>query len=261
MSIRVMSQVWANSRHKGSALIMLLAIADFADDDGYAYPAVETLASKSRMSERNTRYVLETLTRSGELLVEHGTGPKGCNRYRVQISPNMELFAEGAKIAPPEAERSEGRQSSVKRGATAIAPEPLRTTREPSVGARPRPGVNYEPSESVKAWSRHQGFEAYLDLHVAYFRNYCANQRRKPYTDIDAAFRNCVLGDFGNVRFQAKQAERRAGGAPLAVHVKKFCRYCPKPSIGNVNGIEYCSDDDHHFKAMDCVPAPDKAAA
>ena len=48
-----MARVWDKSRHAGSELLMLLAIADFADDDGKAYPAVSTLATKCRMTGRN----------------------------------------------------------------------------------------------------------------------------------------------------------------------------------------------------------------
>lgn len=137
LSIRVMTQVWANSQQKGSGLILLLAIADHANDDGYAYPGVETLAKKSRMSERNTRYVLDQLVAGGELAIARGTGPKGTNEYRVLVSPNLELFdGGGAKIAgakfAPATERSAGVQPSVKRGATAIAPESSVNVSKPS---------------------------------------------------------------------------------------------------------------------------------
>lgn len=39
MSIRVMSSVWANSKQSGNDLLVLLALADFADDRGVAFPA------------------------------------------------------------------------------------------------------------------------------------------------------------------------------------------------------------------------------
>lgn len=34
MSVKASAQVWERSGHSGSNLLMLLAIADFADDDG-----------------------------------------------------------------------------------------------------------------------------------------------------------------------------------------------------------------------------------
>lgn len=87
MSIRVMSQVWEHSRQQGSALLVLLAIADFADDDGWAYPSIERLAEKARMSTRNVRYVLRDLEASGELMIEAGGGRHQTNRYRVLVAP------------------------------------------------------------------------------------------------------------------------------------------------------------------------------
>jgi len=60
-----MARVWAESKQSGSLLMMLLAIADFADDDGYAWPSVRTLATKCRMQLRNAQALLATLRRSG----------------------------------------------------------------------------------------------------------------------------------------------------------------------------------------------------
>lgn len=138
MSIRVMTQVWANSNHKGSALILMLAIADFSDDSGYAHPGIETLADKCRMSERNTRYVIEQLVASGELEVKKNTGRSGTNEYWITIDQTLPLFEpKGAKrervqSLHPGKTASERVQPSVGKGAIAIAPEPSLTKREPS---------------------------------------------------------------------------------------------------------------------------------
>ena len=79
-----MSKVWAFSQSTGSERLILLAIADFADDNGSAYPAVETLAKKARVSERTVQYSLRALVKLGELAILQGEGPRGCNLYRVQ---------------------------------------------------------------------------------------------------------------------------------------------------------------------------------
>ena len=41
MSIRVMTQVWDTSEQKGSALLLLLALADHAADDGFCWPGIQ----------------------------------------------------------------------------------------------------------------------------------------------------------------------------------------------------------------------------
>lgn len=87
MSISVMSQCWAKSRHAGSELLLLLAIADFSDDIGRSYPAVGTLAVKCRMTRRNVQYILKALVQSGEVSIEPNKGPppKFPNRYQINL--------------------------------------------------------------------------------------------------------------------------------------------------------------------------------
>ena len=86
MSVRTMARVWELSRHSGTDLLMLLAIADFADDEGNAYPAVSTLATKCRMKPRNCQYLLRSLEVSGELSIVLNAGPYGANLYRINLA-------------------------------------------------------------------------------------------------------------------------------------------------------------------------------
>src|SRR5918911_5044637 len=83
MSIKVMSRVWEESRQSGGALLVLLAIADFADDAGVAFPSIRTLARKARLSGRQVQRVIAQLVQDGELSVEAGQGRGGSHRYRV----------------------------------------------------------------------------------------------------------------------------------------------------------------------------------
>lgn len=85
MSIYVTSLVWKFSKSDGSTLLTALAIADFCDDDGRAFPAVATLATKARISKRSAQYAIQQLRDLDELRVEVGSGPKGCNTYFVKV--------------------------------------------------------------------------------------------------------------------------------------------------------------------------------
>jgi hypothetical protein len=86
-----MARVWEQSQHAGTNLLMLLAIADFADDDGQAYPAVPTLALKCRMTSRNANLILSVLRKSGELIVRQNEGPRGTNMYLIPLKPASPL--------------------------------------------------------------------------------------------------------------------------------------------------------------------------
>ncbi|KKM78795.1 hypothetical protein LCGC14_1356320, partial [marine sediment metagenome] len=81
-----MTHVWKTSEQKGSALLLLLAIADHAHDDGTgAYPAVQTLADKVRMTKRNTQRLLHELAQTGELTIELNAGPHKANLYSLPM--------------------------------------------------------------------------------------------------------------------------------------------------------------------------------
>ncbi|UCV15520.1 helix-turn-helix domain-containing protein [Quatrionicoccus australiensis] len=132
MSVRTMARVWESSQHAGSDLLMLLAIADFSDDDGNAYPAVATLAAKCRMKERNCRYILRTLEGSGELSIKSNAGPHGSNLYRVNLT-RLGL------------QHSAGVQSFA--GLQHSAATPAKDCRQPLQHSAANPSVNHqEPS-------------------------------------------------------------------------------------------------------------------
>lgn len=86
MSIRVMTLVWAKSKNKRTALLLELAIADFAHDDGRgAFPSIPTLAKKTRQTDRNVQLLLDKLIESQEVSVSEGTSPYGTNEYAINV--------------------------------------------------------------------------------------------------------------------------------------------------------------------------------
>ncbi len=87
MSISVIEMVWSHSTQKSGNLLVLLAIADNAWDSGYAYPGVDYLAAKTRMSPRNVQRCIRNLEAAGELRCDIGAGPHGCNAY--YVLPNL----------------------------------------------------------------------------------------------------------------------------------------------------------------------------
>lgn len=85
MSAAMMARVWAQTKHSGARLSLLLALADLADDDGKSYVAASSLATKCRMELRAVRRVLDALLESGELAIEGIERPRGRNQYRILL--------------------------------------------------------------------------------------------------------------------------------------------------------------------------------
>lgn len=68
MSIHIMSNVWKDSKvTEGRELLTLLAMADWADDNGGCFPSYDTLGKKARISERQAIRVVKGLIEKGEV--------------------------------------------------------------------------------------------------------------------------------------------------------------------------------------------------
>jgi hypothetical protein len=85
MSIKAMNAVFEHSEARLGSRLVLLAIADNADDFGVAWPGVKRLALKAKMSERAVQYALEDLRQLGELIVYMRKSPWGTNIYVVRL--------------------------------------------------------------------------------------------------------------------------------------------------------------------------------
>ena len=153
MSVRIMAEVFDRYPGGGTELLLALAIADHAHDDGTnVYPSVKRLAEKTRQSERSVQYHLRKMETDGWLLLVReaigGRGAAGIPReYRINPA-----WIKGANFSPAEkGANPDGKgcnpaqervQPSAEKGATAIAPEPpynhQETVREPPPAAKPK---------------------------------------------------------------------------------------------------------------------------
>jgi hypothetical protein len=144
MSVHAISQVWRRSQAKGSELLLMLAIADYAHDDGTgAYPAIPTLAGKMRMSERNVQLLIRKREAAGELVVEPGVGLHGANMYRITLLGG-EKFS-GVKNRGGVKSSAPGGEKSGSEGVKPASPKPSENRHsEPSKSSAPD-GAGHPP--------------------------------------------------------------------------------------------------------------------
>jgi len=121
-----MTHVWNNSKQGGSRLLMLLAIADYANEQGKAWPSLETLAQRTRQTTRNTIRIIEKCVADKELEYQQYASPYGTNLYSLKISRTE-------KVNPKASRRTSdilginGNQTD-----TSLSPDPSLSDQKPS---------------------------------------------------------------------------------------------------------------------------------
>lgn len=132
-----MSWVWDNSRSEGTDRLILLAIADFAADDGAnAWPSIRRLAEKAKVTERTVQRAIRALTLLGEVSVDANAGRRGTNVYTINMRTD---------VTPSESHpvRSTPVQKSPRNSVTVTPVTPkgdtpvTRTIKEPSTTPQP----------------------------------------------------------------------------------------------------------------------------
>lgn len=143
MSVKATTWVWDHSEASGSARLVLLAIADAADQAGEnAWPSQQTIADMCRISVRTVRRLVAALVELGELEVfEHGGAAyredRRPHRYRLVKMPRP---AGGQPVPPrPSAGGQEDANGRTKRAPRADTAVPITSFLDPSFQEQKNP--------------------------------------------------------------------------------------------------------------------------
>jgi len=156
MSIKVMDKVWDRYPEGGGELNLALKLADYADDDGtHIFPSIETMAAKTRQSERAVQYQIKRMLKRGWLILvaNQGGGRGRAREYRINpdwikgadLAPISD-GSKGADSAPNEKGANgdeKGANGATKganddaKGCNSFAPDSSGTTMEPSENRQP----------------------------------------------------------------------------------------------------------------------------
>jgi hypothetical protein len=148
-----MTEVWDSSPAKGSTLLLLLALADNANDQRVAWPAIETLAKKTRQTTTTVRNQLRKLEAGG--LIAREERPGRSSIYRVLTPPESLTPSANAPLSFHDANPS--RETSVPL---------LRDDPDPSCGAGGEPsGTVKEPSEEPSTRAREELFDEFWSVY------------------------------------------------------------------------------------------------
>jgi hypothetical protein len=133
MSIRVQALIWEHAPYHGNTLLAFLALGDWSDDKGHCWPKMETLARKSRQSERGAQYAIQALCRDGFLSVEVNPGKGRQNDFRINLQ-KLHLL-EGERVQTTTTKGANGNRKRCKtqqRNKEEPLPEPSKTKTHPN---------------------------------------------------------------------------------------------------------------------------------
>lgn len=145
MSVRVMSLVWDLDLPAFEKLV-LLALADCANDEGLAWPSIATLRRKTNAGERTVQRSLRALETSGQLKRVEVPG-KGCKYF---LSPRQSGTPATKAPAPEKAQTP-----------ATVAPNPSGTVTS-LAKAKPKRVSEVD----LPDWMPRDKFEAYLEMRV-----------------------------------------------------------------------------------------------
>lgn len=109
MSIKIMSWVWDNSPYEGKQLLIHLALADWASDEGLCWPNQETIARKCRCSVETVRTTTRRMQDDGLLSIVEESKGRGTSHKYVLTNPKSfggssgkaQMDGENPQIQPP----------------------------------------------------------------------------------------------------------------------------------------------------------------
>lgn len=214
-----MSAVWTLDLHHTEKLV-LLALADNANDEGLAYPSVATLTKKCGLSERSVQSVTSKLVDLGLLLRQERTGRS--TLYKVTPAGN----------APPQTVHPAGYAPTPANGAPpppqTVHPTPANgapiTVREPSFEPSPnhqlvrgkratprrRCPEDFQITEELREWAKTKAPDVDIDAETEGFRDWEFKHAR---SDWDATWRGWM---------RTAQKEGRSNSSPA--QKSKFAR-------------------------------------
>lgn len=185
MSIKIMDLVWALPL-PDSEKIVLLALADYAKNNGTCWPSIRTIAEKCSKAERTVQYALSSLEQKGHLTRVQKPGA-GCI---YTVHPRNDCTPDGAKSAPPA--KSAPVQGTTETPAT-VAPKPSRTV----IRGRSSAHAKSEPKPKPEAGLPWHGIPEWIPLD-AWHRFLSSRRDMNRYVNADTA--ELIIADLAKLK-------------------------------------------------------------
>lgn len=185
MSIALMTEAWKSSLPMTEKMV-LLCLADFANDRGECWPSIDTIAAKCSCSDRTVQKAIRSLKEWGILTIKDAPGKS----HSFTINPRISFTPE--KTAPPK--NSAKGVKNIRLGGESASPKPSENHQEPSlVKSPPSDDAPLTIEEVVEDWNE-MAAEVGLPLarKITTARRRAFKARLRDYPDI-ADWRRALL--------------------------------------------------------------------
>jgi hypothetical protein len=153
MSIKVMSAVWEIEGIDSSECLVLMALADHADERGRCYPSIGRLAKRTKLSDRGVQKVIARLIEKGFVTVTPSAGQGGANIYTVTATPELPAIVVADPVGARDIDAHLVNDVHPERGSPrTTGTTPPNDVRKTPERRSPKPsGTSIEPSEDIPA--------------------------------------------------------------------------------------------------------------
>lgn len=144
MSIRLMSAIFESTSLSPTERLIMLALADHADDSGRCYPSILRLCQRTGLSERAVQTNIRKLSGQGYIKIIPGGGKGNSNLYFISANP--------AADAPFDAPKPRSRCTPQEMHPAADAPQTPHLLRSNPAADAPEPSgtISKPPSKAAR---------------------------------------------------------------------------------------------------------------
>ncbi|MFV8385984.1 helix-turn-helix domain-containing protein [Vibrio parahaemolyticus] len=250
MSVKIMSYVWDIPAFKGSDKLVMLCLADFANEDGFCWPSIETIARKSGVSISTVKAVLKKLaseqwlTKKNQFKKIDGKSVRASNQYLLHVA-RLRKFAyeaadylSGAQSQQPDSEPSNGEQPDSERSEyTRLNSQNLARGRSES-GYKPSIDPPIDPSNNNNALREDDLAGLESSRHVVVKPE--AKQKKLPVPDLDFS----VMGEITPEQIQMILRIRKSKRANVTQNVlNQLAKQFGLAARNNGLSLQECLDE------------------